>query len=429
MELNFNLHEKQMEIFKDPARFKVVAAGRRFGKSYLSAVTLLLEGMKEENEYGMSLKSKQVWYIAPTYQQAKDIMWATLKDLGEPLIKKVHENTATITLINGRQIQLKGSDRPDTLRGPGLSYVVLDEYAFMKPEVWDVIVRPMLNETRGGALFIGTPDGKNHFYDLFVTASNADNWKAFQFKSIDNPIIDHEEIEAARQTMSEAAFRQELEASFSGGGTGAFAPEDFQYDDTNPYGSGGAYIAVDLAGFSETNTMSKSAEANLDETAITIVEVTPKGWFVLDQISGRWGIRETALRIIRACHHYHPMALGIEKGALMNAVEPYLQEYMRRLGVYPRIVPLTHGNKRKIDRIMWALQGRFQHGQITFKRGHWNKKLTDQLLDFPNPLVHDDLVDSLAYIDQLAEVSFVPADEFYESAHEEALLIDPIAGF
>lgn len=100
-----------MEIFKDPARFKVVAAGRRFGKSYLSAVTLLLEGMKEDNEYGMSLKSKQVWYIAPTYQQAKDIMWATLKDLGEPLIKKVHENTATITLINGRQIQLKGSDR------------------------------------------------------------------------------------------------------------------------------------------------------------------------------------------------------------------------------------------------------------------------------------------------------------------------------
>jgi len=82
MELNFKLHPAQLEIFSDPHRFKVIAAGRRFGKSFLSAVALIVKGMEDVNEYGYSLKGKDVWYIAPTFQQGKDIMWGLLKDLG-----------------------------------------------------------------------------------------------------------------------------------------------------------------------------------------------------------------------------------------------------------------------------------------------------------------------------------------------------------
>jgi len=111
-EIKVELHPAQMEIFKSTARFKVVAAGRRFGKSRLAAWVLLMEGLKS--------KDKDVFYVAPTFQQAKDIMWGTLKELGEGLIKSTHENTATITLINDRKIYVKGSDRPDTLRGVGL---------------------------------------------------------------------------------------------------------------------------------------------------------------------------------------------------------------------------------------------------------------------------------------------------------------------
>ena len=123
MDLNFNLHKKQLEVFKSKARFKIVAAGRRAGKSYLSAVTLLIEALKEYNRFGIPLKGKEVWYVAPTYQQARDIIWGLLKDMGQEVIEQVYENTSTMRLINGRTIKLKGSDRPDTLRGVSLAYV------------------------------------------------------------------------------------------------------------------------------------------------------------------------------------------------------------------------------------------------------------------------------------------------------------------
>ena len=116
MDLNFDLHEKQMEVFKSDARFKVVAAGRRAGKSYLSAVILVIEALKEKNRFGIDLRGKEVWYVAPTYAQARDIMWNVLKDICAPVMEKFHENTSTIWLKNGRTIKLKGSDRPDTLR-------------------------------------------------------------------------------------------------------------------------------------------------------------------------------------------------------------------------------------------------------------------------------------------------------------------------
>ena len=206
-ELDINLHPAQLQIFQSNKRFKIVAAGRRFGKSYLSAWLLLINAIQSE--------SKDVFYIAPTFQQAKDIMWSMLKELGRDLIIQAYENTAVLTLINGRKIYLKGSDRPETLRGVGLSYVVLDEYASMKPIVWEQIIRPTLADVKGRALFIGTPAGKNHFFDLYQDAlEDEENWDAFQFTSVDNPFLPQEEIEAASKSMSSMSFRQEFEASF-----------------------------------------------------------------------------------------------------------------------------------------------------------------------------------------------------------------------
>lgn len=425
MQLNFSLHEKQLEIFKDPARFRVVGAGRRGGKSFLSAVELLIAGLQEVNEYGYNIKNKEVWYVAPTFQQAKDIMWNLLKELGQDVIESTLENVATIRLVNGRTIKLKGSDRPDTLRGVGVSFVVMDEYAFMKPEVWDLILRPTLSDVRGRALFIGTPEGKNHFYDLWVEAQREDltDWAAFQFNSMDNPMIDPAEIDAARLTMSVDAFRQEYEASFEAAGGGAFKAEDLQYCDSIP-DEGLKYIAVDPAGFSDGDGLTKSNLRKLDEMAIAVVTVTTDGWYVDEIISGRFGIREASLKILRAAQKYHAAAVGIESGSLKNALMPYLEDQMRRLNIYPRIEPLTHGGKKKQERILWALQGRFQNKRIWLKRGDWNKKFTDQLLDFPNPLAHDDLIDALAYIDQISVTNYNLVEQL-----DNWEPLDPEAGF
>ena len=418
-ELDVQLHPAQLEIFNSTARFKVVSAGRRFGKSRLAAWILIIKALQSE--------SKDVFYIGPTFQQAKDIMWNMLKELlhDTDLIESTHENTATMKLVNGRRISLKGSDRPDTLRGVGLAYVVLDEYASMKVEVWEQIIRPTLSDVKGGALFIGTPAGKNHFYDLYLEAEKDEDWEAFQYTSIDNPLIDPKEVEVARRTMSTQAFRQEFEASFVSFTGGIFKNEWIKYDENEPE-EGNFVIAVDPAGFEAVEKERGLKGSKLDETAISIVKIHGDKWWVKDILHGRWNIKETASKILQAAIENQATTVGIESGALKNAILPYLQDEMRTQGRWVVITDVTHGGKKKADRITWALQGRMEHGKITFNRNSdWNGELETQLIEFPSKGTHDDIIDSLAYIDQVSVADFMHTIEL----EEEWEPYDDVAGY
>ena len=414
-ELNLDLHPAQLQIFHSKKRFKIVAAGRRFGKSYLSAWLLLIKGIQSE--------SKDVFYVAPTFQQAKDIMWAMLKDLGRDLIAQAHENTAVLTLINGRKIYLKGSDRPETLRGVGLSYVVLDEYASMKPVVWEQIIRPTLADVKGEAFFIGTPAGKNHFFDLYKDALEDDEWEAFQYNSTDNPFLPPEEIEASRKSMSSMSFRQEFEASFETGSGGIFKESWFKVDDEPEEGN--FVIAVDPAGYEAIEKERNLKRSRLDETAIAIVKIDRDKWWVKDILHGRWNIKETAKKILKSAMTVEASTVGIETGSLRNAILPYLEDEMRTEGKWVSIAELRHGGKKKNDRITWALQGRMEHGQITFNPDKDWKAFTNQMMDFPNRLAHDDLLDTLAYIDQVSVADFAHTVELEDDWQPS----DPIAGY
>jgi predicted phage terminase large subunit-like protein len=415
--LQVKLHEKQLEVFNDNTRFKVVAAGRRFGKSRLAAWTLLIEALKS--------KTKDVFYIAPTYQQAKDIMWAMLKELGNEVIIAAHENTSVLTLRNGRKIYLKGADRPDTLRGVGLAFVVIDEYADIKPNVWEQIVRPALADVQGGALFIGTPKGRNHFYEMFKLGEAGKNpeWTSFHFTSYDNPLIPASEIEAAKESMSSFAFRQEFLSSFEAASRDIFKPEWITIDEEEPK-EGNYYIAVDLAGFINVDKESGNKNKKLDESAIAVVKAHEGGWWVADILHGRWDIKETVTQICNAVMKYQPSAVGIEKGSLKNAVLPYLSDAMRKNNIFFRIDDVTHGNQKKTERIVWALQGRFEHGKITLNYGSWNNEFIDQLTNFPNAQLHDDLVDALAYIDQVSVVTY-----FQDYEEDDYQYVDSYAGY
>lgn len=397
--LNVKLHPAQMQILNSRKRFKVVAAGRRFGKSRLAAWLLLIMALQSTE--------KDVFYIAPTFQQAKDILWGMLKELGNEVITSAHENTAVLTLVNGRKIYLKGSDRPDTLRGVGLFFAVIDEYADMKPFVWEQIIRPALADVKGSALFIGTPKGRNHFFDLYEYADSGEDpdWEAFHFTSYDNPFLDPAEIEAAKKSMSSFAFRQEFMSSFEAAASDIFKQEWIKYSTEEPE-EGSYFIAVDLAGFEDVMKQQGNKKSRLDETAIAIVKVDTSGWWVKEIQHGRWDVRECAVRILKAARDVRATIIGIEKGSLKNAVSPYLLDLMKRLGFFPRIEDVTHGNQKKTDRIVWSLQGRFEHGRITLNKGDWNERFVEQLLNFPDSKVHDDLIDALSYIDQIAITSY-----------------------
>lgn len=414
-DLKVTLHNAQMQIFKSDKRFKVASCGRRFGKSYLAAWVLIIKALQSED--------KDVFYVAPTFQQAKDILWSILKDVGQNVIKSTHENTATITLVNDRKIYLKGSDRPDTLRGVGLAYVVMDEYASMKPEVWEMILRPTLADVKGGALFIGTPAGKNHFHKLWLEAQlpeNEKDWESFQFVSTDNPFLDPDEIEAAKKSMSTQAFRQEFEATFESFSGGVFKEEWIKYEDDEEFDedtaskTGSYVVSVDPAGFEKSDKSRGLKSSKLDETAISVVKVVGDEWLVKDIHHGRWNIKETAEKIITIAEDVNATTVGIEAGALKNAIMPYIEDEMRTRGSWINLTDVTHGGKRKQDRIVWSLQGRFEHGKIKFRKAEWNHHFISQMLDFPSPLSHDDLLDSLAYIDQVSVADFAQQIEVHE---------------
>lgn len=208
MKITYKLHDSQYRIFNDDSRFVVLAAGRRFGKTVLAIVKMITKALET--------KKALIWYVAPTYKQAKMIAWEMLLEMTpKNLIAKKNEVELQIVLINGSAICLKGADNEDSLRGAGLDFAVLDEYASMKPNVWQEIIRPMLSDRQAPALFIGTPKGKNHFWELFVKGERKqDGFSSYRMKTVDNPYIPRSEVKEAEGQLNERYFRQEYEASF-----------------------------------------------------------------------------------------------------------------------------------------------------------------------------------------------------------------------
>lgn len=202
------LTKPQFEVFDSDERFRVVVAGRRFGKTFLSISELIDVAVPQEGSH--------CWYVAPTYKAAKEIAWDMLIARIPPeWIRKSNETALTLTLINGSTIALKGAEKPDNLRGRSLDFVVMDEFADMRPEAWYEVIRPSLSDRQGAALFIGTPKGRNHFYDLWTRGTDGNiDWQAFQYTTIDGGQVTAEEIEAAKRDLDERTFNQEYNAQF-----------------------------------------------------------------------------------------------------------------------------------------------------------------------------------------------------------------------
>lgn len=196
----------------------MVVAGRRWGKTQTAKLAILKR----------SVRPKQlIWYVAPTYGMARSILWDELKDgLPRKWVKSIHETRMSITLHNGTKIELKGADKPDTLRGVGLDLLIIDEAQDIREITWFKVLRPTLASTRGDAIIIGTPKQFNWLYDLYMLGQRGDTyispkgavrtniWKSWQFPTITSPFIPKSEIDAARADMDEKSFRQEFEASF-----------------------------------------------------------------------------------------------------------------------------------------------------------------------------------------------------------------------
>ena len=204
---SFKLHEAQKTIARDKHRFRVVNCGRRFGKTVLA-----IDTMKGR----AAIPNSRIAYIAPTYQQARDIAWAQLKKDCRESALSINEARLEINLVNESIITLRGWESIETLRGQLFDLVVLDEVASMRNfwEAWQEVVRPTLTDRKGEALFISTPKGFNHFYDLYNLQETDIDFSSYHYTSYDNPFIPSEEIDTAKKQLTETRFAQEYMADF-----------------------------------------------------------------------------------------------------------------------------------------------------------------------------------------------------------------------
>ena len=201
----------QKIIARDTHRFRVACCGRRFGKTMLAS---------EEIKGKAIAKECRIAYIATTYGQARDIIWNTLVKELNPIILKANESRLEIEVKNlegtTSLIQLRGWENVETLRGQKFHFIVVDEVAMMRNfwVNWQEVVVPTLTDTKGEVLFISTPKGYNHFYELYNKELEDKDFKSFHFSTFDNPHIPAEEIEKLRTQLTDTRFSQEYLAEF-----------------------------------------------------------------------------------------------------------------------------------------------------------------------------------------------------------------------
>jgi phage terminase large subunit len=205
------------------ARWAVIVAHRRAGKTVATIVDLIRATVRDEKPDG------RYAYVGPLLNQTKDIAWTYLKHYTRNVrAAPPHETELRVDLINGARIRLYGADHPDRLRGLYLDGVVLDEFADMDPAVWHEVVRPALSDRAGWATFIGTPRGRNAFWELWERARRRPDWFSLMLKASETGLIDAAELRDAREQMGEDQYAQEYECSFEAAIKGAFYAEELR---------------------------------------------------------------------------------------------------------------------------------------------------------------------------------------------------------
>lgn len=205
--IDWQINQIRKEIIQAPQRQKVVVAGRRWGKSILSVLWLLHDKIQPE---------ERRWFVAPTYRQGKMVIFPLLRSVFRQWQgATINESELSIKLPNNAEISIKGAEQENNLRGATLNKVVMEEFSYIKPNVYEEIIYPMLTTTQGETLFIGTPNSFDHLYDYYLRGQSDDpDWKSWQYTTVDGGFVTQEEVDKAKSTMDEVTFKSEFLADF-----------------------------------------------------------------------------------------------------------------------------------------------------------------------------------------------------------------------
>lgn len=372
-------HPAQRIIHNSDARFRVVSAGRRFGKSRLGVMECL----------GVAAAGGRSWWIAPTYQGA-EIGWRPLRRL-TAMIPGVKISLADhlITLPNGGEIGARSANNPNALRGEGLDFVVLDEAAYIQREVWDEVIRPTLSDRMGRALFISTPNGRNWFYDIHRRGVALDDgWAAFTFPTSSNPFIQRSEIDAAQRDLPDIVFRQEYMAEFV----------DMQGSVFRRVQEAASLLPIDGPEDGRRYIAAVDPAASIDYTVVTIWDVQSADCVWMDRFN-RVDYNVLEDRLAAIANRWRVISMTIE----VNGIGMGVLDHLQARGV--PVIPFTTTSATK-QAVITRLQSAFEHSELHMIN---NSVMIGELLSFearrspsgsftysaPNGM-HDDCVMSLA---------------------------------
>ena len=378
------LHIAQQNVADSEARWKILCAGRRFGKTRLG-VQLCIE---------TALAGGRAWWVAPTFAIAR-VGWRALESAALSFPKEIEPKISIanmeVQFPNGGFIACKSADNPQRLRGEGLDFIVIDEAAFVKPEVWQEVLRPTLTERKGSALFISTPLGiGNWFYDLWEQANGKEDWDRFHYSTLDNPSIDPEEVASAKDEVGSIVFAQEYMAEFIEAGQGLFKQEWFSYFDEMPDGNyvgGGHNINPrDMRHFGSLD-VAVTTEDRSDYTVIVSCAEANGKIYVEDVVRRKMESPDIIPEAKRIASKNNWSHICIENQGLSK---PFIQE-AGRSGLRVREM---RAEKDKITKSL-PLSARMESGDILFRKdAPWLADLERELLTFPVGK-NDDMVDAL----------------------------------
>lgn len=370
-------HDAQYEIYEHESRFKVVAAGRRFGKGMLGISAA----------FAMAARGGKCRWVAPSYSSdSYHAGWGYAKELAAQIPGvEVHQQRKEIDFSyfrNGAWLQFRTAEEPDALRGEGIDFCIFDEAAHISEleELWEQCVRPSLMDRRGDAWFISTPAGHNYFESLFLRSRDDDDWASFQFPTSSNPHIPFDEIENLRKSMPELIARQEIDAEFVQLAGALFKRQNILVIDTPPMIP---YVrSWDLA-FTEKTTS--------DWTAGVKMGMTNDGMIVIsDVVAGQMEWPDAVKLIANTAKLDGPsVRQGVES---VSAQVGVLQTLLRDPLLTSYTFTPIEVHRDKVTRAL-PLIARAEQGKFAIVRANWNQTFLDELCAFPEGL-HDDKVDA-----------------------------------
>lgn len=370
------LHPGQRQVLSSQARFRVISAGRRFGKTLMAIEWLALME-------GGAIEGHSVAFFAPSYKLLLEV-WANMERTLKPVTRKANKTEMRIELITGGVIDFWTLEDQDAGRGRKYHRIVLDEAAHARylQETWERAIAPTLTDYRGSAWFISTPKGINFFHDLYQRGQDdtQTDWQSFHMPTTVNPHIDPEEVERTRLELPELVFRQEYLADFVTFGAGLVRPEYLQY------GVAPAHLPVVLG-----IDLAISEKASADFTAIVALSVdTSTGSVYVREVERHRAEFNAVINHIKAAAaRWNPQLIAIEQTQYQAAV---IQELTRTTQLPVRGVK---PDKDKITRFL-PLLTRYEQRKVLHDPARIPAWFHDELLAFPEGQ-HDDAVDALSY--------------------------------